>query len=74
MYKIYPNPTSNKLYIENLDRVNKISIYNIVGVLILQRNIDKGRNEIDLTDMRKGLYIIKIESEKAMIMQKLIKE
>jgi len=73
--KIYPNPASNRITVDCTILQNiKISIYNSIGKLILQRQLSNGKNEIDLSNFSKGIYIIKIENEQGIMQQKLIKE
>ncbi|MBW7868047.1 MAG: T9SS type A sorting domain-containing protein [Brumimicrobium sp.] len=58
--KIYPNPAKDKVIIENngSDDVQAVSIYNIVGDLMLsQENI----NNIDVSHLTQGTYFITIQ-------------
>ncbi len=73
--KIFPNPTNEKITIDGVALQNSnLSIYNIVGELILQKQLSNSKNEIDISNIPKGIYIIKIESAQGVILQKLIKE
>ena len=60
---IYPNPASEKLYIdfEGLPAKNtKLSLYTLKGEHVLSRNIDKNHLEIDLLHLESGIYSLKI--------------
>jgi PKD repeat protein len=59
--KIYPNPTNNIINIEGLNKNenNTIHIFDVQGKLVITKTItDKGT--IDLSELNKGVYVIKI--------------
>jgi hypothetical protein len=58
---ISPNPTSGKLIVSSLEKINLIEIYNILGEKVLSVNypILSGSNEIDLTNYHRGVYFLK---------------
>jgi endonuclease I/chitodextrinase len=72
-FKIYPNPTNgNKLYF-NVTQDVKVTFYNVLGKLIQTANVDANTNNIDISTLSKGIYILKIDSENQFITKKLIK-
>ena len=57
---IYPNPTTGKITISGLDGVAvDVSVYSANGQLVMKRKITSDE-EIDLSDMKRGLYMMKI--------------
>jgi uncharacterized protein (TIGR02145 family) len=73
--KIYPNPSINKTYINCAEIQNiKMQIYNMVGECVLQRELSSGTNEIDISSLSKGIYIIQLTGADKIIRQKLIKD
>ena len=74
-YHIYPNPANSIITIDGATLQNALlSIYNTIGELILQKPLSNGKNEMDVSNLSKGVYIIKIENLQGVIQQKLIKE
>ena len=67
---IYPNPTNDKLFIQGLSSSSRVSIYNVLGKLVLSQTISK---EIDVNNLQSGIYIIKIVDEQKEIVRKFIK-
>lgn len=67
---IYPNPTNDKLFIQGLSSSSRVSIYNVLGKLVLSQTISK---EIDVNNLQSGIYIIKITEEQKEIVRKFIK-
>lgn len=59
--KIYPNPFNNYLTIENTDNVTKITLTNILGQVILVKEIDDGIARIKTTNLKNGLYLLSID-------------
>ena len=68
---IYPNPTNDKLFIQGLSSISKVSIYNVLGKLVLTQTISK---EIDVKQLSKGVYILKIIDEQKETVLKFIKD
>jgi len=69
-----PNPVNSILQIISLDNssINKIRIYEITGKLVIEK---KGNvNQIDISNLTNGLYLVKIETDKGTITKKIIKE
>ena len=72
-FKIYPNPTSQAIFIANTEGVtpDQVNIYNINGQLV-----KKGFkvNRIDISDLSNGLFIIEaILENNVVIREKLFK-
>lgn len=69
---IYPNPTSNILKVETSLTIDKVEVYNVIG-----RKIDTllfNNNEVDVSDLTPGIYLLKIHSEGSIGAKKFIKE
>lgn len=63
--KVYPNPASDKIYIENIEEseVSNISIYNNAGA-IMKNIVPIGKEQvIDVQGWSPGLYMVNIEKE-----------
>ena len=75
-FKIYPNPAKGKLTINLPNNVNEanITILDITGKQYLNKKINSQNETIDLIDIPKGIYFVRIESENESIVKKLIVE
>jgi len=72
---MYPNPATDKISITCPHQQNlSLSIYNIFGALILTNELSKTKNEIDISNFSKGIYIIKIASADRTVLKKIVKE
>ena len=71
---IYPNPSTDKIYISNLKEANTlVKIYDINSRLVLESNVSN-KEYIDISKISKGIYQIKFEGSDWNEMRKLIKE
>lgn len=72
--EIFPNPTSQTIYIKynKSEKINSVSIYNILGQKKIQINRDI--NQIDISALENGIYIIEIKLDGQKFRQKIIKE
>ncbi|MCH8318557.1 MAG: T9SS type A sorting domain-containing protein, partial [Bacteroidetes bacterium] len=68
--KIYPNPASAKVYVEltGWGASATITLFNVIGQVLSREDVslNSGKNtvELDLNSYPKGLYFIRIDSEK----------
>jgi len=58
--KIYPNPTSDFVYIQSDAPVTSYKIMNLAGQLLLQETVNAGQ-AIDVTGLAVGVYFIRVE-------------
>jgi PKD repeat protein len=74
--KIYPNPTNGKLYFELNDVINnelKIQIIDINGQQIYNlTNLSRNVEEIDLSDLAKGIYYFKVMNNEFVKIEKFM--
>ena len=69
-YLIYPNPTSDFVYLSGLNGDSKTMVYNITGKLLQSTNEKK----IDLSSYPNGLYILNIRTNNSVNTHSIIKE
>ena len=69
---VYPNPCNDQVRIESQDIKNlEICISNLDGKELLYI---KGLNSCDVSNLKKGMYIIKVTRGNVIYSQKLIKQ
>lgn len=72
---IYPNPVKNTLFIKTDENIKGINIYNINGQLTTDYGLHTTDNNlnIDVTNLKSGIYIININTNKGNIVKQFIK-
>lgn len=58
--KIFPNPTNNILNVNVTSLEENIQIYNVLGELVYQNANPSLSNRIDVSELTKGMYIVKV--------------
>ncbi|HNW70831.1 MAG TPA: T9SS type A sorting domain-containing protein [Bacteroidales bacterium] len=72
---IFPNPATDKISITCQHKQNlSLSVYNVFGALILTKKLSNTKDEIDISNFSKGIYIIKIASSDREVIKKIVKE
>lgn len=69
---VYPTLTSGKLFVSSTGNIQSIRIYNLQGSLLKQQNTDI--KEIDLSMLKKGFYLVELETANGKSAHKIIKE
>ena len=67
---VYPNPASDLIFLENVKSLEKVEIYDLIGNL-------KGvyyQEVIDISTYSNGVYLLKLISERATTLIKVIKK
>lgn len=70
-YKIYPNPATNDLYLDQID-AEQLMIYNILGELVYSEDNVMSNTKIDISHLENGNYIIVIHQSGGRAIEKLI--
>ena len=72
---IYPNPTSDQLFINLSNYSNTtVEIFNIQGQLCHSQTLESDNTEINIAHLQNGLYLVKIKSQAKVEVRKFIKE
>ena len=72
-FKMFPNPTNGDRVYFSVTEDATINIYNVIGKLVSTRAVTKSKNNINISELSKGVYLLKINSGKQFITKKLIK-
>jgi photosystem II stability/assembly factor-like uncharacterized protein len=68
--KVYPNPASDRLQIQGLEgKVKKIEIMNMEGKVLINRSA----NEIDVSDLQPGVYLLRVYNSSESFVVKWLK-
>jgi hypothetical protein len=68
--KIYPNPVEDTLYILGTENSTLISVYSILGKLVLQQTVSK---TLEIGKLRKGIYLVEINENGSSTIHKIVK-
>ena len=70
---VYPNPFQNSIYINTLSTaINKYEIYDLLGHKIEEKSFQS--NDIKTGNLTRGIYLLKLYTNKGFIVKKIIHE
>lgn len=75
-FVVYPNPTTSKIFITSKEYVSSYEVYNTLGQKVKEGNFNAvlEQEELDLTALQSGLYILNFKGEKVNKTVKIIKQ
>ncbi len=68
--KLYPNPADDLLNIESTGRINMLTILDVSGSLHMKSG---RRSAVDVSDLKPGIYILKVNTTNGTHIRKFIK-
>ncbi len=75
VFNLYPNPTSGMLFVRGNTGITKIEVFNTIGQLIFEKDqLHSETATLDLSQSAKGMYVLRIFTEKGVYLQKVMKE
>lgn len=74
LLSIFPNPATNEITVSNIVVPSVLSVCDINGKILINKIIKYSNEKIDLSGIAKGVYIIKMKDDNAIITSKLIKQ
>lgn len=69
---LFPNPSNGIINIENNTEIEKISVFNLQGKLILETAVGKEKAEIDMSSFANGVYMMNIQSGNYTVTKKVV--
>jgi uncharacterized protein (TIGR02145 family) len=73
--QIYPNPVTNNLIINCGQKLNlKMQIFDLQGNCLLEKELENSANNLDISFLSEGLYILKLSTSDFTTSTKLIKK
>ena len=73
--KVYPNPTSGMINIDMKDlSFAKTTLYDLNGKVLKSQSSDSTSSKINISDLAKGIYLLKIDTNNGSITKQIIKD
>ena len=71
--KLYPNPVTDMLHIQATTTLNGVEIYDMLGKKVRQYTLNGTANQLDVSTIRDGVYILYIQTDTGITTRRLIK-
>ncbi|RWX00788.1 T9SS type A sorting domain-containing protein [Flavobacterium cerinum] len=72
-FNYYPNPVSDVLNLSYSNAITSVKVFNLLGQEVVTKNTDQNTVQIDLSQFAAGTYMVKIQSEDAYKVIKVVK-
>ncbi|GAO29526.1 pectate lyase family protein [Geofilum rubicundum] len=69
---VYPNPVSSILSLSSVEDVQKVEVYSLSGILF--KSLNSGFDQIDMSDLSAGTYLVLIHTRQAIVKQMVVKK
>lgn len=70
---IRPNPTSNYLYIDNIEKLSDVKIISSIGQVVYNEKTNANK-KLDVSHLKTGVYIIQIETSNQVTQKRFVKK
>lgn len=69
---VYPNPAKDKLTVLSQYKINDIEIYNTSGVKVKSLYVNSNERAIDISDLKAGSYVVRINTTRGTATKKFV--
>ena len=59
-FSYYPNPVRSSLILKAKIKIEKVSVFNILGQEVMMTYLNKIEGKIDMTNLQNGVYFVKV--------------
>ncbi len=71
---IYPQPFENKIIVESQTEITQIIVYNNLGQVVINQNINANKTALITNELKTGMYVLKIVNNQEIITKQIIKQ
>jgi len=74
LVKVYPNPASEFIRIESDNTLQQVELYDFGGRLLRSVNASENKIQLSIDQLQKGIYLLKIKTDKGITNNRIIKK
>jgi hypothetical protein len=72
-FNYYPNPVTDILNVSYSDMISTVEVFNMVGQQVVTKKLNSTNGQIDMSQLPSGTYVIKVSTDEASKVIKVIK-
>jgi hypothetical protein len=72
--RVYPNPAQDIVKIQSDENIQSVELYDLRGRLIKSENVDIQKHEMNINDLSKGIYLLKVNTSRSSETIRLMKK
>ncbi|MNK07713.1 hypothetical protein D3C87_256300 [compost metagenome] len=73
-FKYHPNPVSDVLNLSYSNTITNVTVFNLLGQQVLAKVVNQATAQLDLSQLALGTYMVKVQTENAFKMIKIVKK
>lgn len=73
-FKSYPNPANNFIKLSASKNIDKVEIYSLLGKQVFNKALDSKSNEINVSNLSNGVYVVRAYIDDAVGTYKFVKQ
>ncbi len=73
-FRSYPNPVKDILHFSYDKTITSVAVYNLLGQEVITKSTNANQSQVDMSNLAKGTYLVKIMADNQMKTIKVIKE
>lgn len=70
---IYPNPTDDFIKVTSNNVIREINVFSVDGRMVYSNSINQNEATIDLSSFNKGIYIVRMISDRDVVVSRIVK-
>ncbi|WP_314242595.1 T9SS type A sorting domain-containing protein [Empedobacter tilapiae] len=71
---LFPNPASNELNIDSKENIKQVTVFNLTGQQLFSKKGNSKTSKIDVSNLKSGVYIVEVKTDKTSKTYKIIKK
>lgn len=56
----FPNPVNDNIYLESVNTIQSVSVYNLLGQLVISKNLNVSQTSISMEHLQSGIYMMEV--------------
>jgi hypothetical protein len=73
--EVFPNPASGQIWLRDAQgTLQSLQVFNAVGQEVLRQNLEGSEQVVNISTLAKGVYFLKIGTDRATVMRKIVVE
>jgi hypothetical protein len=73
-FAYYPNPVKDVLNLSYTNEITNVAVYNLLGQLVISKSLNSNQSKIDMSNLTRGTYLVKVTADNQVKTLKVIKE
>jgi hypothetical protein len=71
---VSPNPAKDRINISAIRTIKGITVYNLLGKEVFRASVNGLNYSADISDLKRGIYIVKLSTDNSLKTFKIIKQ